>query len=404
MALLNVDYTQKKFWGGSYYSYWSVLAISVIFGFLGLDHLYLRSPLTFLLKAITNMLTFGLWFFYDIIQLASEKETVMEHGLRAPILGPLGVGAGMFRDNDPSGPEAKSPFRFLGFVLALFIPGMSYAFAGDTNGGMAQFASMLFPPLWLILIGWIFYTAYRTFFKTKSLFSEGMPRIFPWNWWVMDEVGANYLGPNDILPPKSCEEDAGGFFGFIQRILKTILSPILGPLTETILGPYGQAIKATGQTLATTATAAGEIVTKTAEGAKQIVDLAVDTGIPIAKTGVGIASIVGQGPDLLQGTKDQVLRNLEGYKNVELLGKIADGKVNTPSSVPTYYTPPMYDGSKIGTVSMVGGGIPDLPIAPFLAVVGIVIGAGAIAFLRYGKKTHGNTKGPDDKPPQPTVV
>jgi hypothetical protein len=167
----------------------------------------------------------------------------------------------------------------------------------------------------------------------------------------------------------------------------------VGPLSETLLGPYGQAIKATGQTLATTATAAGEIVSKTAEGAKEIVNLAVDTGIPIAKTGVGLASMVSQGPDLLQGTKDQVLQNLEGYKNIGLLTKIADGKMSNP-----------LDGSRIGTVSMVGGGMDDLPIAPFLAVVGIVIGAGAIAFLRYGKKTHVNTNGPDDKPPQPTVV
>ncbi len=392
MALLNVDYTQKKFWGGSYYSYWTVLAISVIFGFIGLDHLYLRSPLTFLLKAIANIFTFGLWFFYDIFQLVSEKENVMEYGLRAPLLGPLGVGAGMFRDNDSSGPEAKSPYRFLGFMATLFLPGFSYAFAGDLNGGMAQFASLFFPPLWLVLIAWMVYNGYRTFFKTGSLFSEGMPRIFPWNWWVMDDEGKNYLGPKDVVP-KTCAEDAGGVLGFFQRILTSIVSPIVGPLSETLLGPYGQAIKATGQTLATTATAAGEIVSKTAEGAKEIVNLAVDTGIPIAKTGVGLASVVGQGPDLLQGTKDQVLQNLEGYKNIGLLTKIADGKMSNP-----------LDGSRIGTVSMVGGGMDDLPIAPFLAVVGIVIGAGAIAFLRYGKKTHVNTNGPDDKPPQPTTV
>lgn len=394
MALLNVDYTQKKFWGGSYYSYWTVLAISLLFGIAGLDHLYLRSPLTFILKAITNVFTFGLWYLYDLIQLASEKDHVMKYGLRAPLLGPLGVGAGMFRDSDSSEPEAKSPFRFLGFVALLFIPGLSYALAGDINGGMAQFSSMFFPPLWIILFGWMAYTFYRTLFKTNDLFSQGMPRIFPWNWWVMDDEGANYLGPNDILPPKSCDEDAGGILGFFQKIIKTILSPIIGPLTETLLGPYGQAIKATGQTLATTATAAGEIVSKTAEGAKEIVDLAVDTGIPIAKTGVGMASLVSQGPDLLQGTKDQVLSDLEGYKNIGLLKKIADGKMSNP-----------LDGSKIGSVSMVGGGLTDdLPIAPFLAVVGLVIGAGAIAFLRYGKKTHGTVKGPDDKPPQPTTV
>ena len=85
---------------------------------------------------------------------------------------------------------------------------------------------------------------------------------------------------------------------------------------------------------------------------------------------------------------------MEGYKNIGLLTKIADGKMSNP-----------LDGSRIGTVSMVGGGlVDDLPIAPFLTVVGLVIGAGAIAFLRYGKKTPSEVKGPDDKPPQPTTV
>ena len=48
-----------------YLSYDVFLGLSVLGGFFGLDHLYLRSPLTFIAKLITNIFTFGTWWLYD---------------------------------------------------------------------------------------------------------------------------------------------------------------------------------------------------------------------------------------------------------------------------------------------------------------------------------------------------
>ena len=105
------DYTRKQFWGGPWYPYWSLAVVSVMCGFVGLDHFWLRSPTTGILKFIVNLFGFGIWWIYDLIQIFGEKDNVMEHGLTAPFAGPLGIGAGMFRDNQPDAPLSKSPFR-----------------------------------------------------------------------------------------------------------------------------------------------------------------------------------------------------------------------------------------------------------------------------------------------------
>ena len=72
------DYTQKSFWGGSWYPYWTLIVATILGGFFGLDHIWLRSPTSGLLKFIVNILTLGLWYFYDMIQILGEKENVMK--------------------------------------------------------------------------------------------------------------------------------------------------------------------------------------------------------------------------------------------------------------------------------------------------------------------------------------
>lgn len=47
-------------------------------GALGLDHLLLRSPTTAFAKVVLNILSLGLWYFYDVLQVLGEKENVMK--------------------------------------------------------------------------------------------------------------------------------------------------------------------------------------------------------------------------------------------------------------------------------------------------------------------------------------
>ena len=51
-------HTRKEYWGGSWYPYWSLMLVTLLGGFFGLDHIWLRSPQTGILKFIINLLTF----------------------------------------------------------------------------------------------------------------------------------------------------------------------------------------------------------------------------------------------------------------------------------------------------------------------------------------------------------
>lgn len=64
------------------------------FGFLGLDHFYLRSPATGIAKLLT-MGGFLFWWLWDLIQVHTERERVLNYGLSAPFDAVTGIGQGM---------------------------------------------------------------------------------------------------------------------------------------------------------------------------------------------------------------------------------------------------------------------------------------------------------------------
>jgi TM2 domain-containing membrane protein YozV len=66
-------------------------------GILGIDHFYLRSPGTGILK----MLTFGgigLWYVWDMLQVLLEKGRVLNYGMSTPFDMSTGIGQGMITD------------------------------------------------------------------------------------------------------------------------------------------------------------------------------------------------------------------------------------------------------------------------------------------------------------------
>lgn len=69
-----------------YLSYKVFLGLTILGGFFALDHLYLRSPLTFLAKLVINILFFGVWYIYDIAQALFNSDVVKLYGLGIPVL------------------------------------------------------------------------------------------------------------------------------------------------------------------------------------------------------------------------------------------------------------------------------------------------------------------------------
>jgi len=242
------EYTQHSFWGGAWYPYWSLILITILGGFFGLDHLYLRSPSTAVLKFIINLFGYGLWYIYDLIQICGEKETVLKYGLSVPGIGPLGVGAGMFKDNHPGETPSKSPFRFLAYMFLVWLAcGLEYLVAGDSNGALAKFISMFLFPIGFI---WTILNIFNALFNTKSLFTHGSYRMFPFNWF-MDPYGLNKLGPIDQpqpRPPGNC--DPGGAKGVFRNIIDKLFY-VLNIIRDAIVGLIEKIVKLLGIVITT---------------------------------------------------------------------------------------------------------------------------------------------------------
>lgn len=304
------EYTQKQFWGGPWYSYWMLMVATIVFGFFGIDHFLLRSPLTGVAKLVTNILGLGLWWIYDIIQIFGEKENVMKFGLSAPILGPLGIGAGMFVDNQPNETPSRSPLRYFLYLFLLFVPfGFDSLLAGDMNGALAKFISCFVFLLWPIAIAWSINNIYKAYVTPKELFTEGVDRFFPFTWF-MNKKGPSVLGPKDV--PASLDGcEPGGANG----LLRTILG-MLPPIFTTAIGAFFPGIVPAVESVAAATKAAANTATN-------VIGAIHD---PAVKTASVASSLVQQVPAALEQTgalASQVQSQLLDYTKPEVLKKMA---------------------------------------------------------------------------------
>ena len=154
--------------GAAYLSYNVFLALSVLGGFLALDHLYLRSPLTFLAKLILNIFTLGAWWLYDASHAVFNRDVVKIFGLPLPGWGPKGIGAGTMASDVPD----KKHMAFFAYGLALIfggIFGLDSFLVGDKQSGFIRLISLItviFAPL---AIFWWGINLVKFFAKTKDV-------------------------------------------------------------------------------------------------------------------------------------------------------------------------------------------------------------------------------------------
>ena len=234
------EVTTGDFWEGPQVEPFTYTLMVTLGGFFALDHLYLRSPKTFLYKLILNAFT-GIWYFYDVAQVFGEWDHIKTNGIAIPGYGPLGIGKGIFiiKDKDgnpiknkngleitPSKAKGLSPGWFVVFAIftIIFFPfGLNKAVLGDTTGAIVHFF------LGLIVIGAFLgiKDLYKLFADTRSLFNKtdaddenpytGSTRFLGWF-----DIGwkKNYAGLGPLPVRKNIVQTGGGIIqedGIIQE-------------------------------------------------------------------------------------------------------------------------------------------------------------------------------------------
>jgi len=262
-----------------YLSYDVFLGLTILGGFLALDHLYLRSPLTFLSKLLVNFFCFGIWWLYDAVQAVFHKEVVQVYGLGIPCLGPKGIAGGVFSKEKPD--KKHMSFFIYAFVLIfLGVFGGDSFLMGDKNSGIIRALALFSVFLAPIAIGWWAYNVFRFFTNTQKVVQEngsffGVPEVKPKS-WIADKFPllTAFLSPLE----------------WIQNMLQTFLGPVIEPIAQV------------GQSAVATAQAGVDVL----DGAVKVGQSAVNTAgkianaVPAAMESVSKLSTISPGMSLMQ--------------------------------------------------------------------------------------------------------
>ena len=349
--------------GAAYLSYNVLMGLSVLGGFFALDHLYLRSPVTFLAKIIVNFFCFGIWWIYDATQVVFNSQAVKIFGLGVPGLGPQGIAAGVFANPIPD----KKHIMFFIYALSLLLGGafgLDSFLMGDNRTGFIRLIcliSVIFAP---IAIGWWLYKLFNFFVYTKDVISE-----------TADFFGA---------PAHSFEK------GFLSKF--PFLSGLFSPL-ETIKNFFNDLV---GDAI--------QPITDTAQMAISTIDTAVKTAeetVQLGREAISKSSdIAGQ----ISNTVEKVSQATQILPGVSLYSSITPGSVQ--KELESTGAKGTSAGNKAATAAMVGGAMMmDLkPVHYILLVTIVTIVLGGVIVTYHRSKNVPVQDERDDTPPQPGVL
>ena len=346
--------------GGTYLSYDVLMGLSVLGGFFALDHLYFRSPLTFLAKIAINVLCFGIWWIYDATQVVFNSHAVKIFGFGVPGLGPQGIAAGVFANPIPD----KKHMKFFIYAASLFFGGafgLDSFILGNNRSGIIRLIcliSVIFAP---IALGLWAYKLFNFFVYTKDVINEN----------------ATFFG----APERSFESGILSKFPFLSALfspletIKTFLSDIIGDAIQPITDTAQMAIG-------------------TVDSAVKTVDDTVQLGRNVISKG---ADIVGQ----ISNTVEKVSQATQVLPGVSLYSSI------TPGSVQKELEGTTGTSTNTGTAAavMVGGAMmTDLkPVHYILLVTIVTIVLGGVIVTYHRSKNVPVQDERDDIPPQPGV-
>jgi hypothetical protein len=242
------EHTTGKTWGGTQITPGALQAASVLGGFFGLDHILLRSPKTAFFKLLVNMISFGFWYWYDVVQSFGDMESIKQYGYTIPLVGPVGLGAGIVGDT-PQGAAPKDmpgPWTFVAYILLSLVPfGTASFLAGDFYGGAVKFFMTFFIFTTILGLLWTAYSAFYGIFKTETLLTHGVDRFFPATLFMTPYGPAPNLIPPKLKEAEQLQSMESGLFSWLYTVF---IGPLEKPLLQAAVG-VGEPLVQTAETL-----------------------------------------------------------------------------------------------------------------------------------------------------------
>jgi TM2 domain-containing membrane protein YozV len=213
-------------WGNPDRNYFVFVALSLVLGFIGADHFYLRSFGTGIQKLFVNMFTLGFWYFWDVLQITTEGEKIRKEGLSSPLDWIKGIGRGVFTDpkGQSGGAEYEANKSYIVYAfLAIFFGwlGADKFYLGQGWQGIAKVLSCF--NIFLFLFGWMWvaWDAFHAFFLTDKIMKDGITAPMPYS--------MVFTGKTEPEVFKVYQSGSGpvnnGNHGFLDWIAKTFNFP-----------------------------------------------------------------------------------------------------------------------------------------------------------------------------------
>ena len=241
-------------WGGPDRNYFIFVVLSIVGGFLGADHFYLRSFGTGVQKLFFNIFGLGFWYWWDIIQIYKEGAKIRTDGLNGPFDWLQGIGRGVFT---PLPSDAQSGGGAVGTVpttaqpvfaakksyivyafLAIFFGwlGLDKFYLGYVWQGLAKVLSCF--NIFLFLFGWLWvvWDSVYAFFLTDKIMKEGITPPLPYS-YVFGTIDPELFVAKQIDPGAKQESCLSGLcppiialpsinFG---QVYKDVVAPLMVP-------------------------------------------------------------------------------------------------------------------------------------------------------------------------------
>ena len=262
------DQTRGSYWGGAHLSFgiFAALAIFPLTGLFGIEQLYLRNPIGMFIKIMGNILTLGFLYFFDIVQLVSDSENIKKAGIQYPLIGPTGIGAGIFKGGEAKEAPEDTPqsWKYIVFAILTLLPfGGEHFFVGDTGGGLLKLVSTINPFLWPLAIFLGVVSIYKAFIGVDGLFMNGLQRVWPLTMFMSKQYSLRgKIGP---VGEGTIDSSGSGFFG-------NLLSQIISAFSSIpIIGPY---IGKAGEVVQMATTVVNDIVVPTVKAGTELVGVA----------------------------------------------------------------------------------------------------------------------------------